>query len=73
MCGCTPVDATVSLINFVVLFGCKKKETMRMFIKYNLHFFEEVTLKQFPLRNLSEFLCGKEKVMKALSTVPYIL
>jgi hypothetical protein len=46
---------------------------MRMFIKYNLHFFKEITLKPFPLRNLSEFLRGKEKVMKALSTVAYIL
>ena len=50
-----------------------KNENTRMFIKYNLHFFKEITLKQFPLRNLSEFLCGKEKVMKALSTVAYIL
>jgi hypothetical protein len=46
---------------------------MRMFTKYNFHFFKEVTLKQFPLRNLSEFLRGKEKVVKELSTVAYIL
>jgi hypothetical protein len=45
MCDCTPVDASVSLTNCVVLLGFKKNENMRMFIKYNLHFFEEVTLK----------------------------
>jgi len=46
MCDSIPVDASVSLANCVVLFGCEKKnENMRMFIKYGLHFLEKVTLK----------------------------
>jgi hypothetical protein len=46
---------------------------MRRVKNYKLYSFEEVTLKQFSLRNLCVLLCDKGNVMKALSTVAEIL
>ena len=46
---------------------------MRRVKNYKLYSFEEVTLKQFSLRNLCVLLFDKKNVMKALSTVAEIL